>query len=85
MPRLEPLPIGAIPEVAEIYKRIEATGRYVRSSRIRLQLKPAVLRALRGLSTAAMNPGSDTFASPLDDEPIEFAGKRVRAHGKHGR
>jgi len=32
MARLDPLPIGAVPEVAEIFEKIKATGHYIPNS-----------------------------------------------------
>ncbi len=59
MPRLEPLPPGAVPEVADIFEKIRATGHYIPNSQLILQRKPAILRALRGLSAAVMDPNGE--------------------------
>jgi hypothetical protein len=56
MARLDPLPPGAVPEAAEIFEKIKATGHYVPNSQLILQRKPAILKALRGLSAAVMDP-----------------------------
>jgi hypothetical protein len=56
MARLDPLPPGAVPEVAEIFERIKAAGHYIPNSQLILQRKPAILKALRGLSAAVMDP-----------------------------
>ena len=56
MARLDPLPPGAVPEVAEIFEKIRATGNYIPNSQLILQRKPAILKALRGLSAAVMDP-----------------------------
>lgn len=56
MPRLAPLPPGTFPEVADIFDRIKTTGHYIPNSQLILQRKPAILRALRGLSAAVMDP-----------------------------
>jgi hypothetical protein len=59
MARLDPLPAGAVPEVAEIFDRIKATGHYIPNSQLILQRKPAILKALRGLSAAVMDPSGE--------------------------
>jgi hypothetical protein len=56
MARLNPLPPGAVPEVAEIFEKIKATGHFIPNSQLILQRKPAILKALRGLSAAVMDP-----------------------------
>ena len=56
MPRLEPLAIGAVPEVAGVFEKIKATGHYVPNSLLILQRKPAIMTALRALSAAVMDP-----------------------------
>ena len=79
MPRLDPLPIGAVPEVADIFEKIRASGHYVPNSQLILQRKPAILRALRGLSAAVMDPAGE----------VPLALKRLlayvvsRVHGCH--
>jgi hypothetical protein len=79
MPRLDPLPIGAAPEVAGIFEKIKATGHYVPNSQLILQRKPAILKALRGLSAAVMDP----------DGEVSLGTKRLlgymvsRVHGCH--
>ena len=79
MPRLDPLPIGAVPEVAGIFEKIKATGHYVPNSQLILQRKPAILKALRGLSAAVMDPEGE----------VSLATKRLlgymvsRVHGCH--
>lgn len=79
MPRLDPLPIGAVPEVAEIFEKIKATGHYVPNSQLILQRKPAILKALRGLSAAVMDPNGDV---PLGTKRL--VGYMVsRVHGCH--
>lgn len=59
MARLEPLPPGAIPEVADIFEKITAGGHYIANSQLILQRKPAILRALRALSAAVMDPSGE--------------------------
>lgn len=56
MPRLDPLPMDAVPEFAEAFQKLAATGHYVPNSQLILQRKPAILKALRGLSAAVMDP-----------------------------
>lgn len=79
MPRLDPLPIGAVPEFAEIFEKIQATGHYVPNSQLILQRKPAILKALRGLSAAVMDPAGEV---PLATKRL--VGYMVsRVHGCH--
>ena len=59
MPRLEPLPPGTVPEVAEIFEKIQASGHYIPNSQLILQRKPAILRAFRGLGAAIMDPNGE--------------------------
>ncbi len=79
MPRLDPLPPGAVPEVADIFEKIKATGHYIPNSQLILQRKPAILKALRGLSAAVMDPKGE----------VPLATKRLvgyvvsRVHGCH--
>lgn len=79
MSRLDPLPVGAVPEVADIFEKIKATGHYIPNSQLILQRKPAILRALRGLSAAVMDPNGE----------VPLATKRLvgyvvsRVHGCH--
>lgn len=56
MTRLAPLPVGAVPEVKEIFEKIQASGQYIPNSQLILQRKPKILRALRGLSAAVFDP-----------------------------
>lgn len=59
MSRLEPLAPGTVPEVADIFEKIRATGHYIPNSQLILQRKPAILRALRGLNAAVMDPAGE--------------------------
>jgi len=59
MARLDPLPIGAVPEVAEIFEKIKATGHYIPNSQLILQRKPAILKGIRALSAAVMDPNGE--------------------------
>jgi hypothetical protein len=56
MPRLAPLPVGAVPEVIDIFQGIKASGHYIPNSQLILQRKPKILRALRALSSAVFDP-----------------------------
>lgn len=56
MPRLAPLPVGAVPEVNDIFEAIKASGHYIPNSQLILQRKPKILRALRALSGAVFDP-----------------------------
>lgn len=79
MPRLAPLPPGTFPEVADIFDRIKATGHYIPNSQLILQRKPAILRALRGLSAAVMDPQGEV---PLGMKRL-LAYVASRVHGCH--
>ena len=59
MARLEPLPVGAAPEVTEVFKNIKASGHYIPNSLLILQRKPAILKALRALSAAVLDPAGE--------------------------
>jgi len=59
MPRLSPLPVGAVPEMADIFAKIKASGHYIANSRLILRRKPAILKALRALSAAVMDLPSE--------------------------
>lgn len=77
MARLEPLAPGAVPEVADIFEKIHPTGHYIPNSQLILQRKPAILRALRGLSAAVMDPAGEV---PLSlKRLVGYAASRV--HG----
>jgi hypothetical protein len=56
MSRLAPLPVGAVPEVKDIFDGIKASGHYIPNSQLILQRKPNILRALRALSSAVFDP-----------------------------
>lgn len=79
MPRLDPLPPGTCPEVTDIFDRIKATGHYIPNSQLILQRKPAILRALRGLSAAVMDPQGEV---PLGMKRL-LAYVASRVHGCH--
>lgn len=79
MPRLAPLPPGSVPEVAEIFDKIQASGHYIPNSQLILQRKPAILKALRGLSAAVMDPQGEV---PLGTKRL-LAYVASRVHGCH--
>jgi len=56
MARLAPLPIGAVPELKDIFEQIQASGHYVPNSQLILQRKPKIVRAMRALSSAVFDP-----------------------------
>ncbi len=56
MARLEPLPVGAVPEVKDIFEQIQASGHYIPNSQLILQRKPKILKALRLLNAAVFDP-----------------------------
>ena len=56
MPRLVPLPVGSVPELDDIFKQYQASGHFIPNSQLILQRKPAIVRALRALSTAVFDP-----------------------------
>jgi len=55
MARLEPLPIGAAPELKEMFEKQLATNKYVANSQLIMQRKPKLVLALRGLSAAVFD------------------------------
>lgn len=59
MTRLAPLPVGAVPEVKEIFEKIRASGHYIPNSQLILQRKPKVMRALRELNAAIFDPAGE--------------------------
>ena len=59
MARLAPLPVGAVPELTEVFEQHKQTGQYVPNSQLILQRKPKILRALRGLNAAVFDPEGD--------------------------
>jgi hypothetical protein len=59
MPRLEPLPIGAAPELKEMFEKQLATNHYVANSQLIMQRKPRLVMALRGLSAAVFDPDGE--------------------------
>jgi hypothetical protein len=79
MPRLAPLPVGAVPEVTDIFESTRKSGHYIPNSQLILQRKPKILRALRALSAAVFDP----------DGEVSVGLKRIlgyvasRTHGCH--
>jgi hypothetical protein len=79
MPRLEPLPVGAAPELKEIFEKQLASGAYVANSQLIMQRRPKMVMALRGLSQAVFDAGGT----------VSIAFKRLlayvvaRTHGCH--
>ena len=55
MSRLAPLPLGAVPELDEIFAQYRSTGQFVPNSQLILQRKPKIVRALRALSAAVFD------------------------------
>ncbi|HXF66804.1 MAG TPA: hypothetical protein VNK67_08935 [Burkholderiales bacterium] len=56
MTRLAPLPLGSVPELADVFEQIEASGHYIPNSLLILQRRPRIVRALRALSAAVFDP-----------------------------
>jgi hypothetical protein len=56
MPRLAPLPPGAVPEVADVFEKARKAGQHLSNSQLILQRKPKILRALRTLNAAVFDP-----------------------------
>lgn len=80
MPRIEPLPIGAVPELEESFRAMSAGGlHFVPNSQLILQRRPKIVKALRALSSAVFDP----------DGEVTVAFKRLlayvvaRTHGCH--
>lgn len=79
MSRLDPLPIGAAPELKEAFERHLATNGYVPNSQLIMQRRPKLVEAWRALSQAVFDP----------DGEVSIAFKRLlayvvaRTHGCH--
>ena len=56
MARLAPLPIGSVPELADVFEQYQASGHFVPNSQLILQRKPKMVRALRALNAAVFDP-----------------------------
>ena len=70
MPRLAPLPIGAVPELEESFRRYQHSLGFVPNSALILQRKPKLVQALSQLAAAVWDPQGDV--------PVAF--KRLIAH-----
>ncbi len=79
MARLSPLPAGSVPEVADIFEAAQASGRFIPNSQLILQRKPTILRALRALGAAVMDPAGEV---PLGFKRL-LAYVVSRVHGCH--
>lgn len=55
MSRIDPLPVGAVPELNELFEQLKASG-YIPNSQLILQRKPKIVRALHALGLAVFNP-----------------------------
>ncbi len=79
MARLDPLPIGAAPELKEIFEQQLAKSQYVANSQLIMQRKPKLVLAWRGLQAAVFDPEGE----------VSIAFKRLlayvvaRTHGCH--
>jgi hypothetical protein len=79
MSRLDPLPIGTVPGLADSFKRYEKSLGFVPNSVLIMQRKPKLVEALSQLASAVWDPQSEV--------PVPF--KRLiaffssRAHGCH--
>lgn len=56
MARLAPLPPGSVPEVDDLLDQYQAAGRFIPNSQLILQRKPKIMRALRALHGAVLDP-----------------------------
>jgi len=59
MSRIDPLPPGTYPEVTDLFESLKKAGHYIPNSQLILQRKPKILRALRGLGAAVMDPAGE--------------------------
>ncbi|HWI15180.1 MAG TPA: hypothetical protein VNT02_13045 [Burkholderiales bacterium] len=79
MARLDPLPVGAVPELADGFRAVEKSGQFVPNSQLILQRRPKIVMALRALSSAVFDP----------DGQVTIGFKRLlayvvaRTHGCH--
>jgi hypothetical protein len=62
MPRLAPLPVGAAPELKEIFETQQASGHYVPNSQLIMQRRPKIVQALRQLNAAVFDPQGEVSA-----------------------
>ena len=70
MPRMSPLPIDAVPELAESWKVYEKSLGFVPNSVLIMQRKPKLVKALAGLAAAVWDPQGE----------VTVAFKRLLAH-----
>jgi len=56
MARLAPLPIGAAPELKEMFEKQLKSNHYVANSQLIMQRKPKLVLAMRTLSAAVFDP-----------------------------
>jgi hypothetical protein len=63
MARLGPLPVGAAPELREIFERQLANGHFVANSQLIMQRKPKLVLALRGLQAAVFDAQGEVSAA----------------------
>ena len=56
MPRLAPLPIDAVAELAPIFRKMQESGTYVPNSQLIMQRKPQLVKAIRQLAAAVFDP-----------------------------
>jgi hypothetical protein len=70
MARLQPLPIDAVPELAESWKAYEKSLGFVPNSVLIMQRKPKLVKALAGLAAAVWDPQGE----------VTVAFKRLLAH-----
>jgi hypothetical protein len=59
MPRLEPLPVGAAPELKEIFEQQLASGAYLTNSQLIMQRRPKLVLAWRALQKAMFDPDGE--------------------------
>ena len=70
MARLQPLPIDAVPELAESWKAYEKSLGFVPNSVLIMQRRPKLVKALAGLAAAVWDPQGE----------VTVAFKRLLAH-----
>lgn len=70
MARLQPLPINAVPELADSWKAYEKSLGFVPNSVLIMQRKPKLVKALAGLAAAVWDPQGE----------VTVAFKRLLAH-----
>ena len=56
MPRLDPLPVGSVPELNDVFEKYVASGHYIPNSQLIMQRKPKIVRAVRALNAAVFDP-----------------------------